>query len=84
MVYLGYFGKQELSLQQTYVLNGIARSVVHCPDNSIKNHNLRAKLVPDHQQKLPVELETALNHLIPLLLSGNGCVQSAAYILLNK
>jgi len=33
---------------------------------------------------LPSEFESALNHLVPLLLSPSAVVQSSAFVLLNQ
>lgn len=82
--YVGSPGKASQTVQLSFVLACLSNAISHCPPQSIKQHKLPIKLVPDQTHILPANQESALNHLVPLLLSPCTAVQSACFVLLNR
>ncbi|XP_067945873.1 E3 ubiquitin-protein ligase listerin-like [Watersipora subatra] len=76
-------GKKPTTVHEAFVLGCLSNSLTHCPPACVKNHKLEIKLVPDSHPELPRSQETALNHLVPLLLSPYSSVQSACFLLIN-
>ncbi len=67
------------SVVDAILLQALGSTIALCPVNHIKSHKLPPRLVVDQDTNLPDDLQTALNHLCPLLLSPNRATQLAAY-----
>lgn len=76
--------RTDLSVEQDAVLRYLCTAVCDCPLEHLKNHQLPAKLVADHDTAAPDELQTLLNHLCPRLITGNRATQIAAFRLLQR
>jgi len=72
-----------MTAQQVYVTYCLSKAHLYCPTDNVRKNLLPTKLVPGSTHHLPSEFESALNHLVPLLLSPSAVVQSSAFVLLG-
>ncbi|BFZ24762.1 hypothetical protein BsWGS_27801 [Bradybaena similaris] len=68
----------------TLVVKSLASVVSLCPGRLVLTHQLPARLTTTDKSCLPDNLKTLFNHLCPLLMSNQRCVEVAAYKLLNS
>ncbi|XP_074644451.1 E3 ubiquitin-protein ligase listerin-like [Tubulanus polymorphus] len=81
---MGLVDQPSMTLDQEYLLVAMGAALVHCPKSLVLNHQLPPKLMADDATSLPIETQTLMNHLCPMLFSNTRAVQFTAYHLLVR